>query len=85
MIIKNRLKQHIPIIICKTCGKIALQDKVLELEDPALIKDMRYKKRKTWARIMKPSFNIYYDGQRKLRNKRIFYSSNVAWWNKKYR
>lgn len=75
MIIKNRLKDNIPIIICKTCGKIAKQDRVIELESPELIKDMRYKKRKTWARIMKPSFNVYYNGMRKLRNKRIFYAA----------
>jgi hypothetical protein len=75
MIIKNRLKENIPIIKCLTCGKRALQASVIELEDPALIKDMRYKKRKTWARIMKPSFNVYYNGMRKLRNKRIFYAA----------
>jgi hypothetical protein len=75
MIIKNRLKDNIPIIVCKTCGRLAKQSSVIELEDPALIKDMRYKKRKTWARIMKPSFNIYYRGARKLRNKRIFYAA----------
>lgn len=75
MIIRNRLKDNIPIIICKTCGKIAKQDRVLELECPQLIKDKRYKKRKTWARIIKSSFNISYDGLRKKRNKRIFYSA----------
>ena len=75
MIIRDRLREHIPILICKTCGRIARQDKVIELEDPALIKDARYKKRKTWARIIKPSFNVHYDGLRKLRNKRIFYAS----------
>ena len=74
MIIKNRLKENIPIINCLTCGKRALQRQVIELEDPFLIKDFRYKKRKTWARIIKPSFNVYYRGLRKLRNKRIFYS-----------
>ena len=75
MIIKNRLQEHIPIIVCRTCGKIAKQNRVIELEDPALIKDMRYKKRKTWARTIKNSFNIYYNGLRKKRNKRIFYAA----------
>lgn len=75
MIIKNRLREHIPIIVCKTCGKIVKQDSVIELEDPELISDMRYKKRKTWARLMKNSFNVYYDGLRKKRNKRVFYAA----------
>ena len=75
MIIRDRLREHIPILICKTCGKIARQNKVIELEDPALIKDARYAKRKTWARLIKPSFNVHYDGARKLRNKRIFYAA----------
>lgn len=75
MIIKNRLREHIPIIVCKTCGKVAKQSRVIELEDPALIREARYSKRKTWARLIKPSFNVYYDGLRKKRNKRIFFSS----------
>jgi len=86
VIIKNRLKDNIPIIICKTCGKLAKQNSVIELEDPLLIKDMRYKKRKTWARIMKPSFNVYYHGMRRLRNKRIFYAALLqSCINKKHR
>jgi len=75
MIILNRVRENIPIIVCKTCGKRALQSSVIELEDPALIKEMRYKKRKTWARIIKPSFNIYMSEGRKMRNKRIFFSA----------
>lgn len=74
-IIKNRCYDNIPIIICKTCGKMAKREQVIELEDPALISVKRYKRKKTWARLIKSSFNISYDGRRKKRNKRIFYSA----------
>lgn len=71
MLIRNRLQQHIPIIKCLTCGKIARQRSVVELEDPAL----RNEKRKTWHLIIKPSFNVYAIGAQKHRNKRIFYAA----------
>jgi len=70
-IIKDRCYENIPIIICKTCGKIAQRKQVIELEDPALIKE----KRKTWNKLIKPSFNIYYNDTQKRRNKRIFYAA----------
>lgn len=76
MRILHRTRDDIPEILCRTCGKLAKQDRVREFESPALIREIRYKtKRKTWARIIKPSFHIYYNGRRKLRNKRIFYAS----------
>jgi len=71
MIIKNRLLEHIPILVCQTCGKVARQRQVIELEDPAL----RNERRKTWNRIIKPSFNVHYSGMQKRRNKRIFYAA----------
>lgn len=77
MRILNRNMNDIPEILCKTCGRLAKQNRVLEFEDPSLIKLKRYKKtkKKTWARLIKPSFHITYNGNRKLRNKRLFYSS----------
>ena len=75
MFIKNRLKQHIPIIKCQTCGKIANQNKVFEMEAPSLLQTLNHPKRKTWARLVKDSFNVYYGGAQKRRNKRIFYAS----------
>lgn len=76
MRILNRCREDIPEIHCRTCGKVAKQERVLEFEDPSLIKLTRYKtKKKTWARIIKPSFHIEYKGNRKYRNKRLFYAS----------
>ena len=72
MIIRKRSSQFIPIIKCKTCGKIARQRSVIELEDSALSAE----KRKTWNRIIKQSFNVYAtDSGRVKRNKRIFYAA----------
>ena len=72
MIIKKRSSQFIPIIKCKTCGKVALQRSVVELECPSL----KSEKRKTWGKLIKDSFNMYIteDGKVK-RNKRIFYAA----------
>ena len=75
MHILHRTKEEIPEIHCRTCGKIAKQSRVQEFEFSGLIKETRYKtKRKTWNRIIKQSYHIYYNGNRKLRQKRLFYS-----------
>ena len=72
MIIKNRLYENIPIIRCTTCGKLAKQSSVIELESFSLNRE----KRKTWGKIIKPSFNVSYSDSGKLkRNKRLFYAS----------
>lgn len=72
MIIRNRLLEHIPIIRCTTCGKTARQSSVIELESFGLNKEHR----KTWGKIIKPSFNVSYSDSGKLkRNKRLFYAS----------
>jgi len=72
MIIKNRLQENIPLIRCTTCGKIAKQSSVIELESFGLNRE----KRKTWNKIIKSSFNVSFSDSGKLkRNKRLFYAS----------
>ncbi len=73
MIIRDRLREHIPIIRCLTCGKVARQRSVIELESPTLISE----KRKTWGALIKSSFNLYQaeNSKRLNRNKRIFYAA----------
>lgn len=68
----GRKTEKIPYIICKTCGKMT--DQVQEFEDPIL----KNEKRKTWRRVIKPNLNYYlYMHNRKLRNRRLFFSYKI--------
>jgi hypothetical protein len=70
--IRNRKKETIPYLKCRTCGKIS--DRVIELEDPMLFKE----KRKTWKRIIKPSYNKHMYQGRQVRTKRVFWAQPLA-------
>jgi len=68
-IVLGRRAETIPVMICKTCGRVC--DRVREYQDTMpLIRE----KRKTWKRIIKPNLNIPMISidNRKLRVRRIF-------------
>jgi hypothetical protein len=70
--ITDRMKENIPYLICKTCGKIS--DRVREFEDPTL----RFENRKTWRRTIKSNLNYFvFFCNKKLRNRRIFFATNM--------
>ena len=68
----GRRAERIPYIVCRTCGRIV--EDVREYEDYAL----KQERRKTWKRIVRVNTNYYlYLYNRKLRNRRIFFSYKI--------
>jgi hypothetical protein len=70
---RGRQREFIPVLVCKTCGKVS--DKVMEYEDAALVSE----KRKTWKRTIRPNLNFYIKvSGKKRRSRRIFFAYKMV-------